>query len=247
MSLLKYLLKETEFRALAQFASPGFFAVVPFKQSMGCIAKAIGNSRDDAAVAKLFKEIGPLLSPSGIRISSKRTSKTTKIDPALGGLILRAYFSQILHSERWILDFTSKGWSTDLEGAVWSPASYWFAPSPDFLRAVRSLYLGFYRSDAAEFDFALGTLGLAPAKKEILAHFGLNGQHSIKFSLKEFQANFANVFEACRLNGSRIHPEFAILGAMLVSLYEALEETQAEIDVRKSFELADSGFASGSK
>ena len=57
MNLIKYLLKETEFRALAQFASPEFFAVVPLKESMSCIAKAVRNSRDVAAVKRVHQEV----------------------------------------------------------------------------------------------------------------------------------------------------------------------------------------------
>ena len=57
LNLIQDSLEETEFRALAQFASPGFFAVAPLKESMSCIAKAVRNSRNVAAVKRVHQEV----------------------------------------------------------------------------------------------------------------------------------------------------------------------------------------------
>lgn len=239
MSLWSYFLKETEFKALARFVSPQFFSVISVRETLGVISRMVRSSRDLQLLSQAQKEVAHWVSPVRVQLGVGGEPSGLQVTLRLAEQILEVYFCQILGAQTWLLDFRKERWGLLPSGQLtWAPAAYVHQPSPAFLQAVRALYRGFYQDDGPEFDRALKELGIFEAKSVILSHFGLGDQSSVVFSLKAFQFTFADVFDCCRKAGSRIHPEFALLGAMLVSLYECLEGVQEGIHVRRCFTQA---------
>jgi hypothetical protein len=79
-------------------------------------------------------------------------------------------------------------------------------------------------------------LGLAEAEDAIRAQFGLAEQRAVRFSLRDFQQKFQDVFVRCQETGSRIDPGFLSLGLYLATLYEHLEALGEPLDVRAAFD-----------
>lgn len=235
--MLKQLFENSDWSTLSQFISPGFFSVMPVKESLGLATRLLKNSRDSEAWNSAKKQVQALLER---RVHLVNTLDVGEQKPSLSfeaaQKILEIYFFEVLHSPVWILDYRAKSWSEATSGKLnWNPASFFYEPSEPFREAVRSLYIGFYWDNSQLFEQSMKVLGIQPAEAEIRAHFGLNDQRQIRFKLAEFQATFAKIFKACEKEKARIHYEFGVLGLMLLSLYDALEGIQAPLDVRSAF------------
>ena len=63
-----------------------------------------------------------------------------------------------------------------------------------------------------------------------------NSRHSeMKFSLKQFQVSFHEVFLSCRKHKTSLHPEFLVLGLLLYSLYEHAESLDIALDAGRAY------------
>jgi hypothetical protein len=232
--VLKYLLKNSDLGALSAFISPGFFSVVPITQSLAVAKTLLRNTQDESGWNAAKQELQKLL-PSTIRVETDPPNELRALDALNAQRVLEVFFHQLLHSSVWLIDLRANRWEPGEAQLVWSPAKYFYQPSPAFRQAISSLYRGFYSEDASQFKASLEALGIAPAEQALRDHFGIEGQREVQFRLRDFQASFAKVFAACEADGSKIHSEFAALGVMLVSLYETLERTGLKLDVRGSF------------
>ena len=176
------------------------------------------------------------------QLPEKRASTLSKAD---GENILRVYFAQFYASPRAVhLDLrASSFYSQDL--LLWMPSKLHFSFSSDFMAGVRSLYEGFYFEDEDKFREGLGLLGIiresmsVDQKKEIIklfhAHFGEGKNHPVKFSLKKLQESFNAIFSHFIKEDIPLNPEFAVLGAMLVTLYLTLESIPEELSTKDAF------------
>jgi hypothetical protein len=250
--MLKYLIQNSDFSSLLQLLSPQFMEVISPVELLK-IAQNLksGYHRDshwNKEISQLSASLPPVwrmtVAPESPPRSHERLAHPweTETEASLNR-VLQLFFHQILTRPMWVLDFRPQMFLFDASEAPaeplsllhWSPAPVRYTPSSEFLTQIRALYQGFYEDQPALFDQALATLGLTPAKDVLLEHFGLEGQRRVPFHLKTFQKTFAKVFQSCAKAHSRIHPEFAVLGFMLITLYETLELSHREFDVRQAY------------
>jgi hypothetical protein len=249
LSMLAYLLKTSDLATLFRFVSADFFKVVPVGDLLSLGTQLRRHADDHAAFAASCTALYARLVAGelAVRVTGDKRSGGA---PGEGGAraataALDLFFFQIFASETWLLDYRAGAFAVpEGDSVTWSPQALWWSPSPAFRDGTRELYAGFYTGDAARFDAALATLGLSAAKKPLEDHFGLGDQRAVRFELKTFQGTFAAVFEACRRAGTSIPPEFAVLGIMLLTLYENLEQHGLVFDVRAAFDRA---FAAASR
>ncbi len=233
--MLKALIRNSDFKSLGQFVSPNFFAVVPVGECLKVVSRVFFQAKDSAACIQARQAVQSVMIPLNIEIGDRPPKSMPTLTARAAELVLGAYFKQIFESQTWMLDFRKERWVFQDHKLVWCPGTYFHVPSDGFREAVKGLYRGFYREDRRGFSDSLRTLGIAPAEVQILSHFGLAQQVAVRFSLAELQRSFSEIFKACEVHHSRIHPEFALLGAMLISLYDVLESAGVAIDVRSVF------------
>lgn len=227
IQMLIKLLRGTDWELLTGFASPAFFEVVP---SLGMtrvfmrIAKDYASSSDFDRAFKKAKKALPKI-PRGMGN-----------DPAVQGrAVLELFFKQIFDFDSAVMDLRSSAFQFNADKVVWNPKPLFYVWDPEFVLALRKMYRGFYRNDEVEYMAGLEALDLSHAKAAFKSHFGEGDQSSVRFTLASFKKSFHSVFESCKKNGTRLHPDFFALGAYLLCLYEHLEGLDVPIDVRGAF------------
>ena len=221
-------LRGTDWELLTGFVSPAFFDVVP----------TIGMARVFARIVKDYA------SPGEFEKALKKARKALpKIpdglgqDPAAQGrAVLELYFRQIFDFDSAVLDLRSSAFEFKGDKVVWKPKPLFYVWDQEFVLAMRQLYRGFYRNDEVEYIAGLEALDLGHAKETFKAHFGEGDQSSMKFTLAAFKKSFQSIFESCKKNKTRLHPDFFALGAYLLCLYEHLEALDVPLDVRGAFD-----------
>ncbi len=240
LKLLKALIEKADFKALSQFASTRFFLVVPLGACFKIVSRVFVQANKRKACTEVRAAIQNTLAPLGVIVPEAPNQSHSRhpLNEASAKIVLKVYFQQILYAPKWMLDFRRECWhfADQAQQAEWYPNNFYHEPTTAFQNAVIGLYGGFYSNDDNAFRSSLETLGLSAAETEIRAHFGANQQTAVRFSVAELQRSFANIFQACEKYKASIHPEFVILGVMLVSLYDTLEQTQCAIDVRGLWE-----------
>jgi hypothetical protein len=227
--MLSYLLRSSELSALTAFVSPQFFKVVPMGELLSIARTLTENARNSErwqAVAR------------SANISVSTGSGEKRLHPDHGAEILELYFLQLFKSATWILDFRASAFAVAGTSVHWQPKPFYWEASEDFRRGILSLYAGFYEDRPEEFKEALRILKLSPAEAAFREHFGLGDQRAVRFELASFQKTFAEVFQACATAEARIPGEFAVLGILLLTLYECLEGLGGLYDVRGAYERA---------
>jgi predicted unusual protein kinase regulating ubiquinone biosynthesis (AarF/ABC1/UbiB family) len=66
-------------------------------------------------------------------------------------------------------------------------------------------------------------------------HFSNGRDERITFTMKDFQASFAKIFQTLVKNKIQLDKNFLYLGIMLVTLYLSLDELAGEYDVSSIF------------
>ena len=149
-----------------------------------------------------------------------------------GEKILKVYFAQFYGNAPAVhLDMRASSFCSQ-DTFLWMPSKLHYTFSTSFLEGVCSLYEGFYFDDEAKFEKGLVLLGILrdsfsiEQKKEVISifhsHFGEGKNQSVKFSLKKLQESFNTIFSYFLKEDIPLNPEFAVLGAMLVTLYLTL-------------------------
>ena len=253
--MLGKLLSGGEFGQWASFVTPAFFNVMPTKALWGRFKELARGTRDRELYARVLRERQGLLGRSslGITLESSLSSATgsssaaarpaeasTSAGPispeARAARVAALYFHQILHGDTTLLDVRQQAFSSG-HPFVWRPAPWVAHWDPSFIAALRQIYMGFYRDDGDEFRAGLRALSLEHAEDLFREHFG-GGQRSVRFEVKHFISTFHQVFLRCRDAGTRLHPDFLLLGLYLASLYEHLEQLGVSVDVAEAFERA---------
>jgi hypothetical protein len=126
---------------------------------------------------------------------------------------------------------------------VWTPAPWIADWSPEFIRPLRDIYLGFYRHDDALFRYGLEQLGLSHSEDLFREQFGA-GQDQVNFHVSAFIDVFQRVFERCKQHKTSLHPDFLPLGIYLAALYDHLQDLNIAINVADAFAKATTGVSS---
>ncbi|HSO38999.1 MAG TPA: hypothetical protein VLT33_41000 [Labilithrix sp.] len=245
------MIKRTEWRPFLDLLSPSFFRVVPAGPLFAELRRLASLYRSPEAFARAVSHRRESLARAGLPVllidAGDRPAGAGDGDgdaAQRGQRVLELYFHQIFDDGLTLLDMRRDRFS-DGEGKRlrWSPTGVLADWSPEFRGAVRALYRGFYRGDDALFREGLSALGLAQAEDALRAQFGEGQQRAVRFSLRDFQQKFQDVFVRCQETGSRIDTGFLPLGLYLATLYEHLEALGEPFDARAAFEAVDAGRA----
>jgi hypothetical protein len=238
--MLWTLIKRTEWRPFFDLLSPSFFRVVPAASLLAELRRlaSLYRSRGDLERAIAHRRVS--LERAGLPVRLNAGGDPPSAPPtdaaARGQRILELYFHQVFADGLVLLDLRRVRFSEDDGALTWSPSGALADWSPEFRRSLRALYRGFYLGDDLLFREGLAELGLAQAEDAIRAQFGLAEQRAVRFSLRDFQQKFQDVFVRCQETGSRIDPGFLSLGLYLATLYEHLEALGEPLDVRAAFD-----------
>lgn len=232
------LLQRSEWRELADYASPALFDVVSPRALAGTASGFVRAQLDVAGARRAHAERARALQVHGVpvvlaatvdgRLPASAEDRRTR-----GEALLRLYFHQLLVGPVALLDLGPSRFS-GVAPVAWSPSWARHAWSKSFRTAVHDLYAGFYGDDGARFDAALAALGLTPARAVFLDHFGGDAT-AVRFSAVHFRQTFHGAFVACRDGGTQIHPDFLPMGLMLASLYAHLEPLDVPLDVQAAW------------
>jgi hypothetical protein len=252
--MLGKLLSGGEFGQWASFVTPAFFDVMPAKALWQHFKELVRGTRDRELFARVVRERQALLARSSLSLTLQgpddaptpqgapggdpiRGAEPPPISPeARAARVVALYFHQILHGETTLLDLRRASFSNH-HPFVWRPHAWMARWDPSFSAALRQIYVGFYRDDAAEFRAGLRALELEHAEDVFREHFG-GGQRAVRFEVKHFVSTFHRVFLRCRDARTRLHPDFLLLGLYLATLYDHLESLGVSVDVAAAFEQA---------
>jgi hypothetical protein len=162
-----------------------------------------------------------------LEIDTGSARKTISETPN-GDDILRLYFTQIFTQDAVFLDLRSSAF----EGKTWKPGRLFVRWDPEFLSAVRGMYVSFYRGSDSDFEQAVDRLGLPGHADLFRAHFGDN-QEAVTFQTESFRKIFEAILAA---HQTTLPPSFGILGVYLICLYEHLERLGGTYNVRQAFD-----------
>jgi len=233
--MIQYLLGKSDFSALFSLVSKDFLKVVPLPSTLALIGRLTSNSQNPEKWEQTKTELQTRLEVL-IENAPAEALNLPPLSHEEGQEVLKLYFLQILTSDTWILDFRRQSFQT--APFRWVPSPYFLNTTHEYAESIRNLYAGFYDEDEDRFTHSLQVLNLTPARKALEEHFGIHSQSAIRFELQKFQSTFANIFRLCAEAESRLHPEFAVLGILLLTLYENLEPSGEAFDVRGAYREA---------
>jgi hypothetical protein len=233
------LLAGSDWSHLLGMVSPSFFDVISARELSRCAATlarnwfdrdgyltCVAGLRAKLAECDVGMEIAPTrptrsLVPFGTELPIVGESKTL-VD---GALLLRLFFLQIVAAEAFLLDLRAARFHRvrEVGPAVFSPLPLWTRWRPDFVDAIRQLYLGFYGDEPSLFLAATRSLGVSSANEVFERAFGGEAKRASRYSIATFRATFHEVFIKCRDSKATLHPDFITLGIMLATTYDHLE------------------------
>jgi hypothetical protein len=240
------LVRKTEWSSFLELVSPSFFDVLPAgvlsRQAKVLLANSLARARFSHArqrCQQLLERSGApvLLAPPGAQARAVQTLSEPE-RRAHGGRVLQLFFLQVLGAPEALLDVrVERFWVERAGSSTWWPAPVFITWEPDFLAALRALYLGFYGGEEARLRQGLRALHLEAAEDIFREHFGGDAR-AVRFSLQHFQHTFHAAFVRCREAGRQLHGNFLPLGLFLACLYEHLEQLAVPLDVRAAFQAA---------
>jgi len=246
--MIMRLLRSTGWGQLLDFVSPSFFEVMPARALAGQARSLLASRRDTEGMAREARALSRFLGRRGMDLRVRaREQEIGDVEPPddeearqeRGQTVLRLYFEQILRRDVALLDVRCGAFVREEGGLVFAPSPGFARWDPEFARAIRQVYRGFYRDEEATFEQGLEALGLAPARDLFIRHFGDGDQSAVRFEIPNFTKSFHDVFVRCREHGTRLHADFVPLGIHLAALYEHLETLGRPFDVRAAFAAAD--------
>jgi hypothetical protein len=228
---------------LASFVSPTFFDVMPakalWKRSRALLAGTRDREAFRHAVAARASELDRLL--PAIELSDGATKSHSPVcggsAETRGALVVELYFHQLFHGQTVLLDLRGPSFTPSGDRLLWHPASWLANWSPEFIRALRDLYRGFYQHDDDRFRRGLSALSLTHSEDLFRKQFGA-GQDRVTFRTVDFVDTFHQVFQRCKQAHVALHPDFLPLGIYLAALYDHLEDLAVPVDVAGAFQRA---------
>ncbi len=166
----------------------------------------------------------------------------------VGQHVLALYFHQLYWDGPLFLDLRPRNfsWSAERQQLSFYPSSLWCRPDGDFMRRLRSLYVGFYDADPAQLAEGLELYrwecdpspGFTARMQHLLQnHFGPPGDQ-IGFAMPHFRATFDAIFKEAAQSRACLHPDLTFLGVELVGLYLTLESLGVPLNPRAGFDGA---------
>lgn len=251
--MLLSIIKNTEWSHLLDFVSPAFFKVVrpgELAAQVATLSKAALSKKGYEERVLAFKPIAKTIFENELEIQSEGDVPETNWEklPAptrkeIGHLLLRIYFTQILHCPTSFIDLRPKyfGWEgrPKSKQLVWVPGNLRITWEEDVRRNLGELYRGFFKKDPRKFNAALDRLGLSVVKDIFLNHFGDGNNSAVRFTTKHFLESFHDVFVKLAEEKQPLKGQFVLLGVYLATLYESLERLDVPFNVRAQFLKAD--------
>lgn len=231
MDMFFRALRGTDWEFLATFASPAFFEVVPTLGMARAFGRMVKDYADESAFSSALRKAKKSLPAASPDLSSSPAAQ--------GAAVLGTYFRQIMQNDVAVLDLRSGAFDFKSGKVKWTPKPVFYQWDASFIAGIRQMYRGFYRGDDDAFVEGLEALDLAHAQDIFRTHFGAGDQRSVEFRLEHFRKSFQAIFESCKKNKTRLHPDFFALGAFLLCLYEHLEGLGVPLDVRGAFDAVD--------
>lgn len=236
--MLWSLLKNAEWKPFLELLSPSFFEVLPARLLLSQAKKLSGNYFDTAAFAAARASRAEALGASGLPIRLEPSLPSTAAMATDGDSVLALYFHQVLSPQTVLLDHRSTAFRQDERGLIWAPSPVFAQFELAFSSALAEMYHGFYEGDEARFSRGANALGLGKVEGVLRNQFGVGDQSAVRFSVREFQGRFQDIFRACKAARVQMHPDFVALGIGLATLYEHLEKLGGIFDVRAAFQRA---------
>jgi hypothetical protein len=173
---------------------------------------------------------------------SENSSVSSKV---YGEIVLELYFSQINSTGPIFLDLRPERFNLSDKKVIFEPNGMWFDFSKNFRSGLSEVYEGFYQQKDDLFEKGLTKIKLIDEtdseeikkemKKLFSAHFGDALYSEIKFSMKDFQESFHQVFSFLFKQGKQLPSEFTFLGIYLVTLYLNLSSLGECLDVKGAY------------
>ena len=226
---------------LAGFVSPTFFEVMPAKVLWRSARALLTRSRDDAAFRRAVSDRRQQLAAQLPTVSLPQQTAglpRAAIDPdQRAAMVVELYFHQLFHGTSSLLDIRACAFTPNGHELQWQPAPWIAEWAPEFIAALRHVYLGFYTHDEAQFQLGLRALALAHSADLFRQQFG-GEQRELRFRTADFVRTFHAVFQRCKQHGTTLHGDFLPLGIYLAALYDHLQELAVAVDVAAAFERA---------
>ncbi|HET8936211.1 MAG TPA: hypothetical protein VFN67_22360 [Polyangiales bacterium] len=234
---------------LATFVSPAFFDVMPARALWSRGKTLLADSRNTPKLRQVITQRAETLALTmpTLRLSmplhvdaASSAQRNRELDSWRAPLIAELYFRQLFLDDvnaPTLLDLRATAFTTDGKVLAWSPAPWVATWSPEFIGALREIYLGFYGHDDALFRHGLTQLNLAHSEDLFREQFGA-GQDRVKFHVRAFIDVFQRVFERCKQHKTNLHPDFLPLGIYLAALYDHLQELGIAVNVADAFARA---------
>jgi len=239
--MLRALLKGGEWSDLLDLVSPSFFDVLRPRDLQREVRRLTANYVRRQAFVQAAQRLERHLRDAGVPVRLGAETATGPCDPhRRGQWILELFFRQLLHADKALLDLRFDRFSEQEEELVWKPRPLLAQWDPDFIDALRRLYVGYYENDARAYRSALDALGLRCAEEIFASQFARGRQQSVAFRLSDFRRTFHDTFVRCRDCHATLHGGFVPFGIYLAFLYEHLERLGAKHDVTRAFRASRS-------
>ena len=222
------------------------FKLLSIKDSLrvtGSITKSLLNQKDYQTLVEQRKSSWKW---NDIEISQDHLSNHKLQDSKENGeKILFIYFSQFFDNDLALHIDYRDSFSSNKNTLRWKPSRMHYKFSPSFIEGVRKLYSGFYLDNPSLFESGLSYIGIIQPnmnqqqKDEVIKlftkYFGEGKNEAICFSLSDLQKSFNEIFSFFIKKNIPLHPEFAVLGLALVTLYNELQKISHPLDVKTAF------------
>ncbi len=233
------------------FISPKLFEIINIPDLSIKMSKMgfnyLFNSGVDGHSKKLEDQLPVNIEFQTLDSEFSENSKIT--NKAYGESVLELFFSQIRAEGAIFLDLRSERFNLGDETIFFEANGMWFDFSRCFRAGLSEVYEGFYEQKEDVFEKGLIKIKLIDEsdseeiknemKKLFSAHFGEALNTPIKFSMKDFQDSFHQVFSFLFKQGKQLPSEFTFLGIFLVTLYLNLSSVDEKLDVKAAYSRAN--------
>ena len=233
------IIQASDWSTLVDLVSPKTFELISFGELSQELAELAGNYGDASRFGEVVQARRDLLEKNELSVRVHDSGEVLSGEPtstrADGQKVLELYFHQILSGQSTILDLRHSRFRRSNDGLDWEPNRFYLEWAPEFVAAVRKLYIGFYTDDDEMFRSAMKTLNIEVAEDSFWEHMGDGRQRAVEFELLHFRQTAQKVLRQCKEANVDLHRNVIALGLYLATLYEHLETIGGEFDVRGAF------------
>jgi hypothetical protein len=239
LDFIRRLLKGSEFSEFLDYISPSALAVIRPSDALSIVQQLITSSRNKDMFRQQIDRLNVRFNSYGVRVESFQADDEVydarALDRRFGEQVLKIYFSQLMNDDICLFDLRLSRFRKADALIRWNPSQFYYQWSPDFLKAVRSLYRGYYQGNLGEWQQGLKDLNLEPVEAYLRKHFDGAESSEVNFTLRHFRESFHDIFNACKVHHVTLHKDFIALGVCLAALYENLDQIDQALDVKTVF------------